>query len=87
MTDVWWFVAIIAAGALAAAITAIWILIARFHAVMRRVSRFLDDWYGTETEPGIPARVRILEDDFDGMRADVSQIETDLTAIRDQLRN
>ncbi|MER6367465.1 hypothetical protein ABT255_03635 [Streptomyces mirabilis] len=41
--------------------TALWRLIRAAAHLFRRTSQFLDDWYGEEGRPGVPARLGVME--------------------------
>jgi hypothetical protein len=41
--------------------TALWRLIRAASHLFRRTSQFLDDWYGEEGRPGVPARPGVME--------------------------
>lgn len=52
---------VLAAGAVAVALTAVWKLVTGGLRFTRRIGHFLDDWWGEPERPGHPARPGIPE--------------------------
>lgn len=52
---------ILALGAIAAAITAAWALLARIGPLLRKAAHFIDDVAGEPARPGQPARPGLME--------------------------
>jgi uncharacterized protein YdcH (DUF465 family) len=77
-------------GGSATAITSIVLLLNRFFKFVQSVTRFMDDWYGTEEFPGVVERLAEGNARFDKIEEEIATVKAELfnnhgTSLRDAI--
>jgi hypothetical protein len=81
---------LILAGAAATAIASIGYLLNKLLKFVQSVTRFMDDWYGTEDNPGVVERLAEGNTRFDVIEKEIALVKAELfnnhgTSLRDAI--
>lgn len=77
-------------GAAATAIASIGFILHKVYNFIKSMTRFMDDWYGTENYPGVVERLAHGNARFDNIEKEISLVKAELfnnggTSLRDSI--